>query len=161
MIKIEVSTRMLAPVEQVFSYTSNFENDPTWISTVSKVEKTSDGPIGIGSTFKNYVNFLGKTFHSEHEIVEYEPNKRVVIVSSAGPVPFKAHYLFQPLEAGIRFSIHIESEPAGFFKLAAPLVGRQLKTTFEQNLRRLKQLLEDSSTSPANTSPTPAHSEQV
>jgi uncharacterized membrane protein len=141
MIQVDVSIDIDTPVEKVFKYSTNNDNDPAWMEEVVKVRKTSDGPIGVGSTFINYVEFLGRSIEDSHEIVEYEPNKSMTIVQKTGPVPFKATYLYQPLEGGTRFSMQIEAEPGGFFKLATPLVRRQLKTQFERNLKNLKVIL--------------------
>jgi carbon monoxide dehydrogenase subunit G len=108
---------------------------------VVKVQKTSIGPTGIGSTFENQVEFLRKTIEDTQEIVEYEPNKKMIIVQKTGLVPFKASYLFRNLNSGTRFSMQIEAESGGLFKIAAPLVRRQLRTQFERNLANLKALL--------------------
>lgn len=142
MIQVDVSIDIDAPVKKVFEYSTNNDNDPVWMEEVVKVQKMTDGPIGVGSTFKNYVEFLGRSIEDSHEIVEYEPFTSMTISQKAGPVPFKATYLYRPLEDGTRFSMQIEAEPGGFFKLASPLVRRQLKTQYERNLKNLKAILE-------------------
>lgn len=142
MIHVDVSIDINTPVEKVIGYSTNNENDPVWMEEVVKVRKTSDGPIGVGSTFINYVEFLGRSIEDSHEIVEYEPNTSMTIVQKTGAVPFKATYLYQPLEGGSHFSMQIEAEPGGFFKLATPLVRRQLNTQFERSLKNLKTILE-------------------
>ncbi|NIP41855.1 MAG: hypothetical protein GWN00_21480, partial [Aliifodinibius sp.] len=143
MIELEIATHIDLPVEEVFAYSTNNENDPTWMDEVKKVEKTSEGPIGIGSTFINYVEFMGRTFDDTHEVIEYEPNTKMTIVQRTGPVPFKARYLYQPDNEGTQFTMHIEAETKGFFKITAPLVRRQLKSQFEKNLSNLRKLLEN------------------
>lgn len=142
MIELEIVTHIDVPVEAVFTYSTNNENDPIWMDEVKKVEKTSEGPIGVGSTFINYVDFMGRTFDDTHEVTEYEPNTKMTIVQRTGPVPFKAIYLYQPADEGTRFTMKIEAETKGFFKVASPLVRRQLKSQFEKNLSNLKTLLE-------------------
>ncbi|HEX6299369.1 MAG TPA: SRPBCC family protein [Acidimicrobiia bacterium] len=142
MIELEVSVDIDAPIEEVFEFSTNNENDPTWMEEVTRVEKTSEGSVGVGSTFINYVEFMGKTFDDSHEVVEYEPNERMTIVQTTGPVPFKATYLYRSVNGGTRFSMQIEAETKGFFRVATPLVRRQLRRQFERNLRNLKSLLE-------------------
>jgi uncharacterized protein YndB with AHSA1/START domain len=143
MIELEVSTNIDAPVEEVFAFSTNNENDPRWMDEVKKVEKTSHGPLGVGSTFINYVEFMGRTFDDSHELIEYEPNKKMTIIQRTGPVPFKATYLYEASDPGTRFSMQIEAESKGSFKVAAPLVRRPLRTQFERNLRNLRTLLEE------------------
>lgn len=142
MIELEIATHIDVPIETVFAYSTNNENDPTWMDEVRKVEKTSEGPIGVGATFINYVDFMGRTFDDTHEVIEYEPNKKMTIVQRTGPVPFKATYLYQPVNEGTQFTMQIEAETKGFFKVAAPLVHRQLRSQFEKNIGNLKTLLE-------------------
>jgi uncharacterized protein YndB with AHSA1/START domain len=40
------------PVEDVFAYLADFENIPAWNYAIAKTEKTSDGPVGIGTTYR-------------------------------------------------------------------------------------------------------------
>lgn len=142
MIELEVTTHIEAPVEAVFAYSANNENDPTWMDEVKKVEKTSEEPIGVGSTFNNYVDFMGRTINDSHEVIEYEPNKKMTIVQKTGPIPFKATYLYQPDNGGTRFTMQIEAETKGFFRIASPLIRSQYKSQLEKNFSNLKSLLE-------------------
>jgi len=112
---------------------------------VKRVEKTSEGPIGVGSTFINYVEFMGRTFDDSHEVIEYEPNEKMTIEQRTGPVPFKATYLYHPANGGTHFKMQIEAEKKGVFRIASPLVRKQLKTQFEKNLSNLKGMLEKTS----------------
>ncbi len=142
MIDLQVSVHIDAPVETVFGYSTDNQNDPHWMEEVTRVEQTSDGPIGVGSTFRNYVDFMGKTFDDSHEVVEYQPNERMTIVQQTGPVPFKATYLYEPVAGRTVFTMQIEAETKGFFKAVEPIVRRRLAKQFERNLRNLKSLME-------------------
>ncbi len=50
------STIVIArPVSEVFEYILNFDtNGPEWATDVESVEKTSDGPVGSGTTFARF-----------------------------------------------------------------------------------------------------------
>ncbi len=48
MLKIESTTLIDRPVEEVFAVLSNVENNPKWSSAFLEVNKTSEGPIGVG-----------------------------------------------------------------------------------------------------------------
>lgn len=87
MIELEVMVDIDRPINEVFAYSANNENDPAWMTEVTAVEKTSEGPVGVGSRFINHVTFLGRTFDDAHEVAEYEPNQRMTIVQKTGPVP--------------------------------------------------------------------------
>jgi uncharacterized protein YndB with AHSA1/START domain len=143
MIELELDTRINAPVDQVFEYSANNLNDPAWMDEVKRVEKTTEGQIGVGSKFINYVEFMGRTFDDAHEVIEYKPNEKMTIIQRTGPVPFKATYLYHPSNNGTHFTMKIEAQTKGFFKVASPFVRRQLKSQFETNLSNLKTILEN------------------
>ncbi len=72
---VTVSEQIAAPASQVLAFISDTRNDPLWCPNVDSAEMTSDGPIGIGSTFR-YTQHLGRpgrrqvTFDGEVEILE-------------------------------------------------------------------------------------------
>ena len=142
MIELKRSVLINRPVEDVFAFISNFENEAKWAEEVVKTKKTSKGPIGVGSTFTDHVEFMGRTIESSYEILAYELNKRVTIKTSSGPVPFVATYSFDDADGITNLSILAEAEPGGFFKLATPMIRRQLDKQWEHNFGNLKQLLE-------------------
>jgi hypothetical protein len=58
----------------VFAFVSNSENLPRWRSTSLEVKKTAEGSIGVGSTFRGHFTFLGRKFHGNLVVTEYELN---------------------------------------------------------------------------------------
>jgi uncharacterized protein YndB with AHSA1/START domain len=60
MAKIEVSTVISRPVEEVFAVLSNEENRPKWSNTTIEIKKTSEGPIGAGTTWRGVDRIFGR-----------------------------------------------------------------------------------------------------
>ena len=52
---------------------------------------TSEGPLGVGTTFTDVAKFLGRRIESVWEITEYDPNRKVSLksISSLKPPPFR------------------------------------------------------------------------
>lgn len=142
MAKLEISTVINRPVEEVFAFLSNPENYPKWISSSSEVKIISEGPIGVGTTFRPVVKFLGRRIEGESEVTEYEPNRRYATKSKSGPVPVEWRVTFERVEGGTRVSMSGEVEPGGFFKIAEPLLVSMVKRQFEADLANLKDLME-------------------
>ena len=71
MAKFESSIVINRPVEEVFALLSNQENNPKWQAESLEVKKTSDGPIGVGTTFHSVGQFLGRRVEGEYEVTEY------------------------------------------------------------------------------------------
>jgi len=72
------------PVEEVFNFaaTNFFENTSRWPSE-SSFEKTSEGPIGLGTTARALTKHTqGREVESTFIITEYEPNRKLVMRST-------------------------------------------------------------------------------
>jgi uncharacterized protein YndB with AHSA1/START domain len=67
LIKVEVSTTIDRPVEEVFRFVEDETNIPKWDNDLLKATKTSDGPIGPGTTFHLDIKpFMGATEGDGH-----------------------------------------------------------------------------------------------
>jgi len=142
MLKIEISAVVNRPVEEVFSVASNPEDGPKWSPGLVEVKKTSEGLIGVGSTYRLVRMFLGQRIEGDVELTEYEPNRKFTQDSKSRPFPVEAQWTFDAVEGGTRVSVVLEAEPGGFFKLAEPLLRSFTKRTMETELANLKDLME-------------------
>jgi uncharacterized protein YndB with AHSA1/START domain len=142
MPKLEISTVIKRPVEEVFTLSSNPENYPKWFAGSTEVRKTSEGPIGVGATYRTVVIFLGRRIEGEIKVTEYEPNQRCATKSRSAPFPVENQTTFERVNGGTRVTVSTVAEPGGFFKLAEPLLVSMLKRQFEANLTTLKDLME-------------------
>jgi uncharacterized protein YndB with AHSA1/START domain len=142
MATLVVSTVINRPVEEVFAFMSSPENYPKWVSGSSDVTITSAGPIGVGTTYRTVLTFLGRRMEGEVEVTEYEPNHSYAEKSKSGPVPVKSWVTFERVEGGTRVTDTHVAEPGGFFKLAEPLLVRMIKRQFEADYANLKDLME-------------------
>ena len=142
MLKIESTTVINRPIEEVFAVLSNFENNPKWSSAFLEAKKTSEGPIGVGTTWRGVAKALGQRIETELECTEYEPNRKCAQKSKSRPFPTEVRQTFEPVEGGTRVNVRLDAEPGGFFKLAEPLVVSMLKRLTEADLATLKDLME-------------------
>ena len=61
-----------------FAYMADFANARHWDPSVSAATLTSDGPVGLGSTFHLVARFAGRDVPLLYSIAAYEPAQRVV-----------------------------------------------------------------------------------
>ena len=141
MIKVEHSIAINRPVEEVFSVVTNLENNPKWGSGLLEAVKTSDGPIGVGTTWRLVRKVLGQRLEAESEVTEYELNRNYV-QRSKSPFPVEVRQTYEAVEGGTRISITLEAEPGGFFKLAEPLLKSTAKRDIDAEFANLKDLME-------------------
>ena len=73
MAQIKTSIRIRRSQEKVSAFGTDFRNDEKWWKTVIHTEKTTEGPIGVGTRFRQTAKVMLFTVHNELEIVEYDP----------------------------------------------------------------------------------------
>jgi len=142
MAKLEISTVINRPVEEVFAVASNPEDYLKWSPGLVEVKKTSEGPVGVGTTWRLVRQALGQRLEGDLELTEYEPNRKFTLDSKSRPFPGEARWTFDAVEGGTRVSVVLQAEPGGFFKLAEPLLRSFTKRTMETELANLKELME-------------------
>jgi uncharacterized membrane protein len=142
MSKIERSTVIDRPIQEVFDFVHDLANDALWQSTLVESEKLTEGPLRAGSRVREIRRFLGIRVESGYEVTEYEPPTRSAVNATSGPVPFTGSYVLEPLDGSTRFTVHGDIEGHGFFKLAEPVFARMVGRELEANLGHLKDVLE-------------------
>ena len=130
------------PIEEAFGFLSNLENDIKWRSEWVESRKTSEGPIGVGSTFCLTGEFLGRRVPTTYEVIEYEPNRSAAWKTVSGPLPLTFQRTFERVKGGTRFTIRYEADVRGFFKLVMSLLARTVKRQHEGDLRTVKEQME-------------------
>ena len=141
MVKVKTSVVINRPVEEVFKFWDDPDNNAQWQTGLIESKQTSEGARGVGSTLLSVNQFLGRRLEFAVEITEYEPNRRVGF-NTSGPFPFSGTTSFEAVEGGTRVELEAEGDVSGIFKLAEPIVARTAQRQFEGNYLTLKDVLE-------------------
>jgi uncharacterized membrane protein len=142
MYKFSKSIMINRPQQEVFDFVTDLSNDSKWQSSIVSVERTSDGPIGAGSTWVYKLKFLGREMEAEIELTGYDSPNQASVKSINGPVPFENTYQFESNGNGTQMTFSGQAEIGGFFKMAEGLVGKQFEKQMEADGAALKKLLE-------------------
>ena len=142
MVRFERDVVINRPVEEVYAYMSNPENNSQWQALCLGSAITSEGPIGVGTTFSDEIKFLGRRIKQIFEITEYDSNRKVSFKSISGPMPAKGSYTYESVKGGTKVTVVGEADPRGLFKLAKPIIAREGKREWETSLANLKDLVE-------------------
>ncbi len=103
---------------------------------------TSEGPLGVGSTYAQVAKFLGRRIQSTFEVLEYEPERMVKATTTSGSFPITFTRMVEPAEGGTQVTAIIEGDASGFFKLAEPLLARMVQRSVDADYANLKRILE-------------------
>jgi uncharacterized protein YndB with AHSA1/START domain len=140
MIRVDSEVVINRPASEVFSYLTDPEKAPEWQSSL--IEAHADGPMQVGTKVTEVRKFLGRRMDSTLEVTQYEPDRKFSMRVLSGPVPFDVEHTLEVDDGGTRLKWVGTGEPAGFFKLAEPLVARQAQRQFRGDFETLKDLLE-------------------
>jgi uncharacterized protein YndB with AHSA1/START domain len=75
--RFEVTTVIERPIEEVFAFLADGENDPKFSSRVLEISKTTDGPPGVGTGYASTVKDAGVKTKREFKITEFTPPTRI------------------------------------------------------------------------------------
>ena len=142
MIRIEESTVISRPVAEVFEFAANPGNQVLWAAAVKESKQTSEGPVGVGTTYSQVTELLGRRAEGDYEVTEYEPNRRFSTRTTSGPLELHSIITFKAVEGGTEVTLEGEAEVAGFFRLAEPIIARITKRQVASDVGTLTDLLE-------------------
>ena len=142
MIDIDESVTIARPVERVFAFTTDFQNNSRWQTDVILTEQTSEGPLGEGTTYRLVNRFMGKHFDSEGVISEYVPNQICSYLFVSGPVGGESSFIFEPVNGGTRFITRGTIELKNF-KSIGLLARYKARRQVKNDLLKLKRILEN------------------
>lgn len=142
MIDTSDSVTIGRPVEEVFAYVTDTSNDPAWHTDVLAARKTSDGPIGVGTTWHlQFKPFMGVS-EGPSEVIAFEANRKEVLRGEAGPMEPTLTYLFEPADGGTRFTRRVQIRISGWVRLMTPMMKLMVPKRNRGFVENLKQVLE-------------------
>jgi carbon monoxide dehydrogenase subunit G len=135
-IEHQVVVKLEQTPEDAFDFFVDFPNEPAWNPECLKVEKTSDGPIGVGTTFTGKMRRAGQI---KSEIVALDRPSRCSIAERSRGAVGTFDFLFTPDDGGTRVEVAMRLQPRGPMRLLEPLMARMVTKVLAElpeNMRR-------------------------
>jgi uncharacterized protein YndB with AHSA1/START domain len=128
----------------VFEFLAEFENVPKWNYAIVETRKTSEGAVGVGTTYRQ-VRSIPSRSEEEFVVTEFELDRKLAIRGTLGPLEGTLAYILEPIANGTRLTNEADLEGHGLMKLAEPIAGGRVREAVAANLNELKAHLESSS----------------
>ncbi|MEZ4369237.1 MAG: SRPBCC family protein [Polyangiaceae bacterium] len=143
-VDVQTETLIQRPLEEVATFSADPDNAPRWYANIKSVEWRSQPGVRVGARVAFVAHFLGRRMAYTYEIVEYEPEARLVMRTAEGPFPMETSYGWEAAGQGTLMRLRNRGEPSGFKGLMAPLMQSAMRRANLKDLALLKQLLEAS-----------------
>lgn len=138
-MKLERSVEIARAPEEVYAYVADPANLPAWQGPVESVE-WEGGAASRGDTFRERRTFMGRAVESVVEVVAADPGREFSVRASPGPIEVVARHFLS--RAGDGTLVRVEVEAAKVPRLVAGVAARTARKQAEDDLARLKGLLE-------------------
>lgn len=144
MLRIDVTTLISRPAQEVWDYFIDLSNSPRWTRSGSELRSTSAGPFGVGTTVESVRKVFGREIKSQTLVTtQFDPAH---LVSFTADVAILGHlvggFTFQSADGGTRLSRWTELEEGG----AKGMIGRILSPVVRRSqgaeLANIKRLIE-------------------
>ncbi|MFB8773283.1 SRPBCC family protein [Streptomyces broussonetiae] len=143
---IDVTVRRVLPFppERVAGYAMDWRHDAEWTQGIRTAELTrpaDGGGFGAGAEVTRTAYFLGRRIDYVLKVTGYEPPRLLDMRSVAGPLPMHVTYTFEPHPRGTLAQLRVRGGQGGFYRLAAPLLSRRVRSSLGKDLRDLERRL--------------------
>ncbi len=135
-----------APCAEVFRVFTDFARLPERIPDIKKVEMLTDGPVGVGSRFRETRVLFKKEATEVMEVTAFEADRLITLGCDSCGCHYEMTHRFTPQGDGTRVEFEVKTEARSFFArlmkpLAALMMGA-MKRCIEKDIDALKSAVE-------------------
>ena len=125
--------------EQAFDYLSDLRAELEWNPTCERMEKLTDGPVGLGTRYRAKWK---QSPQVELETIAYD-RPRSWTMHNGGPVEVTFTCRLEPVGAGeTRLQADFEPKPHGWFRLVFPIFLLAIRRQEKANMGLLRDAVE-------------------
>jgi hypothetical protein len=140
-----MSKVIAAPVADTFAQFTDLDGMPGRIKGITKVEKLTPGPVGLGTKYKETRLMFKREATETFEFTAFEPNRRYEMVANSCGAEYRFDFRFAPEGAGTRVDVTSNIRAVSFWaKLFSPLAKLMMGTMrrcVEDDLNDLEKAL--------------------
>ena len=146
MAVIETSVKVGKPVEQVWAYLTNLDNQKKLSSYITGIEVS--GPVQMGTRYKIETTSMGMKNVTTNEVIAFEPNKKFGVKTLAAPPASDVTntYVLEPDGDGTKLTLLMDATlvPAGMPSMPGmeDMMKTQMKTGLDTTMAAMKKAIE-------------------
>lgn len=111
MAAIACEQSIAASPERVFAVCTDFANAAKNVRGIDACEVLTEGPIGVGTRFRETRTMMGKKATETMEIVEFDAPRSYTTLAESCGCQYRARFDFLPEASGTRLRMTFEGTP--------------------------------------------------
>ena len=144
MVRIDVTTLISQPVQEVWDYFIDLTNSPRWTRSGSELRPTTEGAFGVGTRVESVRTLFGREINSQTLVTRhYDPGH---LVAFTADVKLLGHlvggFTFETVGSQTRLSRWTEMESGGARGLVGAILAPVVRKAQGTELANLKRLIE-------------------
>lgn len=128
------------PAEKLFDFVVDVRNEPRWNPQMLDAQMLSPEPVRVGTTFR--VTFGRGVGEALIQYAQMERPHSYTAVSRSQVLDVQSEGLIEEVPTGGKLTIRTRLQPHGMLRLLTPALGLWMRRTWDQDLHRVKALLE-------------------
>lgn len=149
MARLQLTHHISAPVDRVFDVFTDFAHAAENVRAIQKLELLTNGPIGVGTRFRETRTMFGRSATETLEITDFHPGRSYTVGCQSCGCECRSRFDFRPDAGGTTVALDFVYAPVTFFaKLMSPLsvfVIKSCRKAMEEELADLKAVAERNS----------------
>ena len=138
-----------APAEKVFDFVVDVRNEQRWNPQLLQAEMLTPEPIGVGTTFR--VRFGRGVGEALIEDIKIDRPRSWAAFSRSQALDAQTEGKIDQIPDGSRLIMCTQLRPYGLLRLLTPGLGWWMHRTLDEDLQRMKALLEEGATTASET----------
>ena len=147
MPQLTLKTTVKGNPEEVFRVFCDIEHAAERVSGIKKIEILTDGPVGVGTRFRETRIMFKKEAAEELEITAMEPGKSFTLGCESCGCAYATTYQFTPNGSGTTVELHMHARAVSLFArilspLSALMFGPMMRKCMTKDMDELKAAVE-------------------
>jgi uncharacterized protein YndB with AHSA1/START domain len=142
MVEVNGGIIIKRPLEDVFDFVVDQENEPRYNPQMRVAKRTTEGPIGVGTSFHAEMLGRGRIVPMTIRVTAYDRPQRIRQRVTMSSMDLTGGLDLEPISSGTRMRWHWDLHPHGALRFMGPVVASMGRRQERRIWTSLKELLE-------------------
>jgi hypothetical protein len=143
MIRVDHSTMIKRPPQEVFGFLADVTNIPRWQAGTVKSELVSEPPLATGSRFREVVRLGPWQLDTTCVVTELRAPEVFAFEAMSRPIDYAGSFRLSETARGTRVHLRAVVQLKGMWRLMEPVLGGDVRKESRIELENLRRLLEE------------------